>query len=157
MSLVEHARREIKLAELDLPSSDYNGMIGKAVIELVEAFAKQGHSGFSAAWTKQLFEKLTSFENLTELTNDPAEWTDVSEQTGSPLWQSKRRSDAFSFDGGVNYYILEESREQRMDEDGYTYSTYRDEKTMHRSKDVRSNSELASSRSIKEVDNDRTS
>ncbi len=38
--------------------SDYDGMIGRAIEELSEVFAKQGHSGMSATVTTQLFYQL---------------------------------------------------------------------------------------------------
>ena len=44
--------------------SDYNGMLGEAVLELVKVFSKQGHSGFSAGLTKEMFYRLLAdFEN----------------------------------------------------------------------------------------------
>lgn len=38
--------------------SDYNGLLGKWVEELSETFSKQGHSGYSAVLTIQLFNQL---------------------------------------------------------------------------------------------------
>lgn len=38
--------------------SDYDGMIGEAVLELSETFANQGHSGMSATVVTQLFYQL---------------------------------------------------------------------------------------------------
>jgi hypothetical protein len=38
--------------------SDYGGMLGEAVLELVKVFSKQGHSGFSAMLTKEMFYRL---------------------------------------------------------------------------------------------------
>ena len=50
MNLIQHAQLELKLAGLFNKDSDYGGEIGKAVLELVNVFEKQGHSGFSAEW-----------------------------------------------------------------------------------------------------------
>ena len=44
--------------------SDYDGMLGKAVLELITVFANQGHSGYSAQMTRELFHKLNIFEEL---------------------------------------------------------------------------------------------
>jgi len=38
--------------------SDYEGMLGEAILELVEVFSRQGHSGFSAGLTKEMFYRL---------------------------------------------------------------------------------------------------
>jgi hypothetical protein len=40
--------------------ADYSGMLGGAVFELVKVFSKQGHSGFSAGLTKEMFYQLLS-------------------------------------------------------------------------------------------------
>ena len=48
MSLKEHAKYELEKAGLFDKDSDYNGMIGNAVMELIEKFSEQGHSGFFA-------------------------------------------------------------------------------------------------------------
>jgi len=53
--------------------SDYNGMIGEAIMELSEAFAKQGHSGMSAAITVELFSQLMQ------------EYNDMD----SPMWEGQ--------------------------------------------------------------------
>jgi hypothetical protein len=46
----------------------YDGMLGKAVLELIKAFSKQGHSGFSAGATRELFNMiLKDFESGKEV------------------------------------------------------------------------------------------
>lgn len=106
-SLVEHAREELKRAGLFDGDSDYDGMLGPAVMKVVEAFSGQGHSGTSAAISLALIEKLLRYEPLTPLTPEPSEWTDCSEMSGEPLWQSKRDPRAFSKDGGKTWELLE--------------------------------------------------
>ncbi len=104
MSLREHAEREVKLAGLLDEDSDYNGMLGESVIELADVFGKQGHSGFSAQLTLQIFNEVAQFKNLTPLSDDPEEWNEVGPET----WQNKRNSEAFSNDGGKTWYLLSE-------------------------------------------------
>ena len=94
MSLVEHAQKELELAGLFDEDSDYNGELGKAALEIVEVFAKQGHSGASAYLTLSIVEKLCRWENLTPLTDDPSEWNEV----GENIWQNKRNPAIFSND-----------------------------------------------------------
>lgn len=110
--LVEHAKRELEIAGLFDKESDYSGGIGKAALEIVEVFAKQGHSGFSALLTIDVVSKLMSYKPLTPLTDDAAEWLDVSEMSGEPLWQSKRQSSSFSKDGGKTWYDLDTPKQQ---------------------------------------------
>ena len=134
-NLEDHAERELRLAGLFDEDSDYNGMLGEAVLELMQAFGDQGHSGFSAALTIDLFKRLASFEALTELTNNPDEWNDISEyQGGEPGWQSARMPSCFSTDGGVTYYDLDELKVEHEDEDGSSYCTYEGDKVFHTSK-----------------------
>lgn len=108
MGLVSHAEAELRRAGLFDKDSDYEGMMGKAVLELVEAFAKQGHSGFSAHQALDIFDKVARWKTLTPLTSDPDEWSDVSEMSGQPMWQSKRDPSYFSKDGGKSWYSVDE-------------------------------------------------
>jgi len=107
MSLKEHAKYELEKVGLFDKDSDYGGMIGKAVMELIEKFSEQGHSGFSASMVVDIFNKLASFKTLSKLTSDPEEWNNVSEMSGKPMWQSKRCPSAFSKDGGKTWYDLD--------------------------------------------------
>jgi hypothetical protein len=101
-NLTEHARRELELSGVD--NDIYGDMLSKAVLELIEVFEKQEHSGMSARYTLRLFTKLANFENLTELTDSQDEWNEV----GEHVWQSSRNSEAFSSDGGKTYTLLSE-------------------------------------------------
>lgn len=110
-NLVTHAERELRKAGLFDADSDYGGMLADAVIELIAAFSKQGHSGMSAAMTRDLFARLSSFKTLTPLTSAPDEWMQVSPDImadGSPpVWQSLRQHSCFSNDGGKTYYDID--------------------------------------------------
>jgi hypothetical protein len=53
--------------------SDYDGELGIAIMELSETFAKQGHSGMSAAITVELFSTLMQ------------EYNDID----SPMWKGQ--------------------------------------------------------------------
>lgn len=108
MSLVEHAKYELGRAGLMDRDSDYDGRLGRAALEIVKVFADQGHSGMSAMATIDIVTKLMAFKPLTPITSDPDEWIDVSEQSGYPFWQNKRRSTSFSRDGGKTWYDIED-------------------------------------------------
>lgn len=111
-NLLRHAQRELSKAGLYDPDSDYDGMLADAVERLIRVFQAQGHSGFSANLTIDLFSRLAQFQTLTPLTSNPDEWMQVDEgmmpKGDPPVWQSRRRPDAFSNDGGRSYYLLDE-------------------------------------------------
>lgn len=104
MSLVDHARREMELIGEDQDVIDW-------MVSVVAKFAEYGHSGGSAWICIPLLNSLLLHENLTPLTDDPAEWEDRSEISGYPIWQSIRNPKAFSNDGGQNYWLLSEGAE----------------------------------------------
>lgn len=115
--LVEHAKRELTLAKLYREDSvdshitdEYDNAIAAAVIELVQVFADQRHSGMSAAMTRGLLIRLLSYDTLSPLTNNPDEWNFIPEEmSGEPdgLWQNIRNSSAFSKDAGRTYWTLD--------------------------------------------------
>ena len=102
-NLVKHAERELKLAGLFDKDSDYDGELGNAVLELVKAFAAQGHSGFSAAQTIKIFQKVASYDCLTPITGADDEWNDVSEDT----LQNNRLSSVFKDKKTGRAYFIE--------------------------------------------------
>ena len=107
MNLVEHAKMELQIAGLLDENSEYGGMIGEAVIELIEVFSKQGHSGASAPIVINLFKKLVKFEPLEAITGKDEEWALVgTKENGSPWYQNKRCSALFK-EGqeGRAYYL----------------------------------------------------
>jgi hypothetical protein len=108
MGLIEHAKMELEIAGLfDKKGDFYEGATGKSVMELIELFSKQGHSGMSAPMVAGLFHKLANYEPLQPITGRDEEWSDVSNLgDGKPWYQNKRCSALFK-DGkdGKPYYI----------------------------------------------------
>jgi hypothetical protein len=81
MSLIEHAKRELATLRKSMPQGsepqdpdDPQSWIEECVLECVEAFARAGHSGSSAAYTTSILERLLRFEPLAPLTGEPDEW-----------------------------------------------------------------------------------
>lgn len=108
-NLVEHAEREMRRAGLFDKDSDYDGMLGPAVLKMVEAFAGEGHSGYSASRALAIFNEVARFRTLTPLTSDPEEWFHHDHQVaGYDCWQNVRDSAAFSRDGGKTWYHLDD-------------------------------------------------
>jgi hypothetical protein len=95
-------------AELELKAINakelYDGMVEKAVLDLIDVFADQGHSGLSTSIVIGLFEKLALLKPLSPLTGEDDEWTEVSDG----VFQNKRAAfeeraaRALIFHGGDN-------------------------------------------------------
>jgi hypothetical protein len=77
-NLATYAKRELELAGYFKEDGMYGGMLGKAVMDLVEKFAEEGHSGMSASITINTFERVARFEPLSPLTGADDEWVEVS-------------------------------------------------------------------------------
>jgi hypothetical protein len=91
MSLLDHAKYELQFNGFLDKDSDYNGMIGEAVLELIETFSKQGHSGMSAGIVRSIFNELADYKPLGGISGEDNEWKEVS----SNLYQNKRLSGVF--------------------------------------------------------------
>lgn len=104
-NLVEHARTELKSAGLlDETTDFYGGATGKAVLELIEKFSEQGHSGTSAGLVAGLFARLAKYDVITPITGEDDEWNDISGEMGQILHQNKRCSSLFKrADNKVSY------------------------------------------------------
>ena len=102
MSLIQHAQIELEAAGLFSEDKDfYGGETGKAVMELIEVFSKQGHSGMSAGVVSSLFNKLANYLPLGPITGEDNEWGEVSDN----LYQNKRCSAIFKHgDTGICTY-----------------------------------------------------
>ena len=105
-NLIEHAKREfLALGYIPLDQKQENGpnkWIQEGVLELIEVFSKQGHSGSSAPYCVRCFEKLALFKPLTPIKCDDVEWVEVGER----VYQNKRLSSVFK-EGkeGKPYYL----------------------------------------------------
>lgn len=96
------AKEELKLAGFFDKDSDYNGMVGPAVMELIEVFGKQGHSGYSAGLVANLFSKLARFEPINPIMGTPEEWFEPVDG----MFQNRRCSAMFKDGkGGRPYYL----------------------------------------------------
>ena len=105
--MLEEARLELQLAGWFDEDSDYGGEVGHAVMELMELFSKQGHSGYSAPLVAGLFKKLVDNQPLTGITGKDEEWGDVSDYGDGRLMYQNKRCSAIFKDGkdGKPYYI----------------------------------------------------
>lgn len=109
-NLVNHAKTELEKAGMMDKNNAYNYAVAESVLELMEVFSKQGHSGFSASMTREIFDKVSSFKVLSSITSNPDEWMDRTEESGEPMWQNKRQPSTFSRDGGKTWYDLDDNK-----------------------------------------------
>lgn len=119
MNLSEHANYELNRAGLFDNDSDYNGEIGKSVIELIKVFADQGHSGASANIVLSIFNELAQYKPLGGVTGISEEWADV----GNNIFQNKRLGSIFKqrqIHDGRPYYL--DAISWRIVENGSSWS-----------------------------------
>lgn len=100
-----HAKREflaVGYLPLDQEQEDGpNKWIQENILELLDKFGDQGHSGGSAPYCVEVFRKLALFEPLCPLTGEDAEWNEV----GNGMWQNNRCSHVFKEADGTAYDI----------------------------------------------------
>jgi hypothetical protein len=121
----KHAWLEFKAAgwvdENNQFKDEMQESICKHVLELLDVFHEEGHSGTTAPYTIDLFKKLAMFEPVAPLTGEDWEWVNVAEQNGGPLWQNKRCSHVFKDNNGAydidgiifyDWYTREETGER---------------------------------------------
>ena len=98
----EHALRELKAVGYNVDDKDDgpDKWIVKDILELLEVFAEQGHSGSSAPYCANAFKKLALFEPLGPLTGADDEWVEVA----PGVFQNNRCSHVFK-EGGLAYDI----------------------------------------------------
>jgi len=103
-NLTEHARRELEAAGAFDEDTMYGGMLGDAVMELVEKFSSQGHSGGSAPLVVGLFQKVALYKPLCPITGEDSEWSNSF--GNDETYQNKRLSSLFKQgEDGRAYYL----------------------------------------------------
>lgn len=95
MSAIEYAKSELERIPKD--KDGMQDMINEKILQIVEMFSGQGHSGFSAGYAISVMERLLRFKPLTPLTGKDDEWNEVS----SGSLQNKRCSSVFKHDDGT--------------------------------------------------------
>jgi hypothetical protein len=125
-NIAEHAKRELaimrKNANLDKMGTEMQDNMDACLLELLEVFNKQGHSGFSANYVLRLFNKLAMFKPLTPLTGEDNEWMPM----GKNSYQNNRDFSVFKEDGvtyTIDGYIFE-------DEKGFWYTNAKSRKNI---------------------------
>ena len=94
-TLVDYAKEELNRIGMIDSGEPYNEAVAKAILDLIELFASQGHSGFTAPYTVNAFKRLAMYKPLSPLTGEDSEWSEVR----SGVYQNKRYSAVFKEDG----------------------------------------------------------
>jgi len=97
-NLINHAKTELSFL---LDGDEMNRDMYDHLIHMVEEFAKEGHSGFSANYAINMLNKILRFEPIRPLTGEDDEWIQVS----NTLWQNKRCGRVFKGEDGRAYDI----------------------------------------------------
>lgn len=104
-AIVEHAKDEFRAAGWMDEEGNFKdamqAMMCNNILELLEVFSKQGHSGFSAAYLRARLNLLMDFKPLAPLTGEDREWTKVDDD----LWQNRRCSTVFKNANGEAWNI----------------------------------------------------
>lgn len=125
-SLVQHAENELAACGMTADSTDeMNLAMRNHLLHMVQEFANEGHSGFSASYAVSMLERLLRFQPLVPLTGEDSEWQLVyTDDNGVNQYQNKRHSAVFR-DGEDNAtaYNIEGRVFYRWatDEDGNKY------------------------------------
>ena len=98
--LVNYAKDELKRIGMIDSGEAYNDLTTKAILDLIELFESQGHSGFSASYVINAFNRLARFKPLSPLTGEDDEWNDIGDSI-----QNKRYSAVFKDKDGTAYNI----------------------------------------------------
>lgn len=110
MNSIDKAKNEfLKLGYKPIEEYDQDNpdrWIQENVLELLEVFSKQGHSGFSAAYVINLFSKLAKHEPLTPIMCTDDEWSDINKEMDADIYQNNRCSAVFkNGKNGKPYYL----------------------------------------------------
>lgn len=126
--MIEKAKYELDLILKQCDENDeeeirMQKLINKDILDLVELFANQGHSGFSANYTINILTKLLKQSFVTPLTGEDDEWIEVANgvyqnKREGAIFKQKDRFDgkpyyldgkAFSNDGGKSWFTNNDS------------------------------------------------
>jgi hypothetical protein len=95
---------------------EMNDMMCDHILKMVDLFAEEGHSGFSAGYAISILQKLLRFEPLSPLTGEDDEWCEVSDG----LFQNKRLSRVFK--NGKDGQAFDIDGKVFVEPDGHSYT-----------------------------------
>ena len=119
MGTKEYGRKELERIGYFKEGDDpYNDAVANAILELLEVFDNQGHSGFTAPYTAQMFHRLAMFKPVSPLTGEDDEWSaEGQNKRYSAVFKDSKDGKAyniegkiFSDDGGDTWFTNKNSR-----------------------------------------------
>lgn len=125
MSLVDFAKQELEQLEVTCKDNEDLNMqkvINNDILQVIETFSNQGHSGFSANYALSIINRLLKFKPLSALTGEDSEWTKL-DYTDDICYQNKRCPSVFKDITGKAY-----NTEGKVfsDDNGHTWYTSKD-------------------------------
>jgi len=123
-NLKTHAMDELDRIGMTEDSPDkMNVAMRKHILHMMQEFADEGHSGFSASYAISILTKLMQFKPLSPLTGEDDEW--IKDDYGGEIsYQNKRLSSVFKDDGSCYDIDGKVFWEWFKDEDGNAVKTY---------------------------------
>lgn len=123
-----HAMNEFRAAGWTDENGKFNDEMQEAmcnhVLAMLEVFADEGHSNFSASYAINLFKTLANYEPIGALTGEDWEWNEASDG----VYQNKRMSSVFKqsdrFDGKPYWLNGKVLWEWCKGDDGVPYKAY---------------------------------
>lgn len=104
-TFLNYAKSEFDIIGMTEDSEDeINQDMRKCILDIVQMFADQGHSGFSASYAINILEKLLRYEPLSPLTGEDSEWTAI-DYGDEIAYQNKRCGRIFKDTDGRAYDI----------------------------------------------------
>lgn len=117
MSLIDYAKSE--LDRLPKDKTGYQERINQNILDIIQVFSDQGHSGLTASYVIGNLMRLLNYEPITPLTGEESEWgTDASKDQNNRCYHVFRREDGTAYDtearifsenGGKTWYTSSES------------------------------------------------
>ena len=104
---------------------EMNRSMRKHILHMMQEFANEGHSGFSASYAINILTKLMDFKPLSPLTGEDDEWIKHDYGINELTYQNKRRSSVFK-DGDGECYDIDGKVfwEWYKDDDGHVSLSY---------------------------------
>lgn len=128
MNLIEHAKSEFIAAKWLTPDGMYidemQEMVCEHILKLLKVFSDEGHSGTSAPYALNVFNRLAHFKPIAPITGEDSEWNEVSDGRDGIMYQNKRMSSVFKDDSGAWDIDGRVFWEWQRREDGSAYKSY---------------------------------
>lgn len=109
MNLVEFAKMELdRILETceDQDSKECQEKINYDIMQIIQTFSEQGHTGFTANYALNILERLLRYQPLSDLTGEDSEWINTSEfGSGQTSYQNKRCPSIFKDKDGKAYNV----------------------------------------------------